>query len=51
MTENEIKLINMIRNHNHPDKALIIAFATICLYLAQHESFAKPSAADFQELA
>ena len=51
MTDNEIKLINMIRDHKHPDKAVIIALATICWYLKQSQSFATPSVADFQELA
>ena len=51
MTDNEIKLINLIRDHNHPDKALVAAFGVICWFLKQSQSFAKPSVADFQELA
>ena len=51
MTDNEIKLINMIRNHNHPDKAVVIAIGTICWFLKRSQSFAKPSVADFQEPA
>lgn len=47
MTENEIKLINMIRNHNHPDKAMAIVITTICWYLRQSQSSAIPSVADF----
>ena len=51
MTDNEIKLINMIRKSNNPDKALIIAFHTICWYLTRSQSSATPSVADSRELA
>ena len=51
MTDNEIKLIKLIRDYKHPDKALIIALHTICWYLKQSQSFATPSVADSQELA
>ena len=51
MTDIEIKLINMIRDHKHPEKALLVALATICWYLMQRESSATPSAVDFQEPA
>ena len=51
MTDNEIKLINMIRDYEHPDKAMAIAINIICCYLKQPESSAKPIAADFRELA
>ncbi len=51
MTENELKLLNMIREQNHPEKAVITALATICCFLEQSQSFAAPSVADFQELA
>ena len=51
MTDNEIKLINMIRNHSHPDRAMEIAITTICWHLMQLQSFAKPSVADLQESA
>lgn len=51
MTENEIKLINIIRNHKHPEQALMTAIETTLLYLRQLESFVKPVAADFRELA
>ena len=50
MTDIEIKLLNMIRNHTHPNEALEIALNIICLYLAQSQSFATPSVADSQEL-
>ena len=51
MRDNEIKLINLIRKSNNPEKALIIALNTICWYLKQSQSFATPSVADSQELA
>ena len=38
MTENEIKLIEMIRNHPHPEQALLIAIEIICKHLKQFES-------------
>ena len=50
MTENELALLNLIREQNHPE-ALLTALTTICWYLTQSQSFAKPSVADFQELA
>lgn len=36
MTEAEIKLIKMIRNHPYPNKALLVAIQTILLFLMQH---------------
>ena len=51
MTDNEIKLINMIRDYKHPDKAMVIAIKTICCYLTQRESSAKPIVVDSRELA
>ena len=51
MTENEIELINIIRNHKHPERALMIAIKTTILYLGQLESSAKQVVADLQELA
>ena len=51
MTDNELKLINMIRKHKHPDKAMVIALTTICWCLTQSQSSATPSVADSQELA
>ena len=38
MTENEIKLINTIRNHPHPEEALLLAIYIICKHLEQFES-------------
>ena len=51
MTDNEIKLINMIRNHTHPDNAMVTAIDIICWYLVQRESSVKPIVAGFQESA
>ena len=45
MTENEIKLINMIRAQSEPESALVTAFEIIISYLEQHESFGEPSVA------
>ena len=38
MTENEIKLIEIIRNHSNPEQALLIAIEIICKHLEQFES-------------
>ena len=51
MTDNELKLINMIRKSDNPDKAMVKAIITICWYLKQSQSFATPFVADSQELA
>lgn len=50
MTDNEIDLISIIRDHKHPEQALITAIETTLLYLTQHESFVEPVAADSREL-
>ena len=49
MNENEIKLINKIRNSNDPERALQIATDIILAYLAQKESAQSKSAALLQE--
>lgn len=36
MTENELKLIKLIREHPYPTKALLAAIQTILLFLMQH---------------
>ena len=36
MTENEIKLIKIIREHPYPTKALMAVIQTILLFLTQH---------------
>ena len=51
MTDNEKKLLDLIRDHNNPKKAMVIAFTVICSYLAQPQSSATPSVADFREFA
>lgn len=51
MTENEIKLINIIREHKHPEKALVTAIETTLLYLEQLQSSVKPFVADSQALS
>ena len=38
MTENELKLIDMIRNNDNPEQALQIAVEIIIDYLNHHES-------------
>lgn len=45
MTENEIKLINIIREQENPVQALMVAVKIIVSYLVQHESSPKPSPA------
>ena len=37
MTENEIELIDMIRNHKNPEKAFVTALEIILLFV-KHES-------------
>ena len=49
MTENEIKLINFIRNHDNPEQALIIAIEVISAYLKQPQSSPEPSPVAPQE--
>lgn len=39
MTENEIELIETIKNHSNPEEAMLIAIQIISDYLKQPESF------------
>ena len=39
MTNNEIELLNLIRNNANPEQALITAIEIIIKYLEQPESF------------
>ena len=39
MTANEKELINLIRENDHPEEALVTAVEIILSYLEQHESF------------
>ena len=50
MTENEIRLINIIRSHNRPAKAVLIAIKIIQSFLKQLESYPKPFSAEPREL-
>ena len=51
MTENEKKLLLMIRNHDEPERAVLIATNIILKHSEQHESFAEQSPAYLLELA
>ena len=42
MTDNEIKLINIICEHKHPEQALTVALETTLDFLMQHQSSVKP---------
>ena len=50
LTQNEIKLINLIREDYQPESALVIAIEIIFSYLEQRESSEEPSPAYLQEL-
>ena len=39
MTDNEIKLLNLIRENDNPEQALVTAIEIIIMYLEQPESF------------
>jgi hypothetical protein len=49
MTENEMELIEIIREHQHPEIALITAIETTILYLKQLESSLRPIVVGFRE--
>lgn len=51
MTENEMELINMIRENDNPEQALMATAVIILGYLKQHESYPKASVACLQVLA
>ena len=51
MTENEINLLNLIREHKYPEQALMTAIETTIYFLRQLESSVTPFAADSRELA
>ena len=38
MTENEIKLLETIKNHSNPEQAMLTAIEIILSYLNHHES-------------
>ena len=49
MTDNELELLNMIREHNTPENAVITAINVIFSYLEQRESSGEPFAAYLPE--
>jgi hypothetical protein len=51
MTENEIKLINLIRENDKPDEALTTAVDIILLFLVQEQSSQGQAPASLQVLA
>lgn len=50
MSKNEIELVNMIRENDNPEQALMAAATIILGYLKQHESSGEQAAAGLQEL-
>ena len=50
MTENNKELIELIRENDKPETALITATLIVLGYLKQHESFVVQASADLQEL-
>lgn len=51
MTDKEIRLINMINEHENPSQALKIAVETILSYLEQQKSSVEQAPADLPEPA
>ena len=49
MTENEITLINLIRNHPNPTEAFVTALEIILLFLKPHEQPESTSVVDSRE--
>lgn len=49
MTENETKLIEMIRNHSNPGEAFVTALEIILLFLKHHEQPELTSVVDSRE--
>lgn len=50
MNENEMKLINMVRENDNPGQALMAAATIILGYLKQHESSEEQFAVGLREL-
>jgi hypothetical protein len=50
MTDNEKELINMIRENDNPEEALMTAAVIILGFLKQHESFVEQAPACLQAL-
>ena len=51
MTDNEQELINLIRENDNPEQALMTATAIILDFLKQHESYQEASVVCLQALA
>ena len=51
MSNNELELINMIRENDNPEQALMTATIIVLGYLKQHESFEEQVAVGLQELS
>ena len=51
MSENESLLIELIRNHKNPEKALVTAIEIIVSFLSHPESTASRSSVESQESA
>ncbi len=51
MKENEIKLINIVREQDKPTQSLIVAINIIISYLEQHGSSPRPSSVGLRERA
>ena len=51
MSKNEIELLNIIRENDNQEEALITAIEIITTFLKQSESYPIPSADFLQELA
>ena len=51
MTENELQLVNLIRNSAHPEQAIVTALTVILDYLKPSESFEGQAPAYPQEHA
>ena len=51
MTENELKLIELIREHDNPEEAIITAISIITSFLEQPQSFEGQVVVGLQELS
>ena len=51
MTENEIKLIELIRENDNPEEAILTAVSIITSFLEQPQSFEGQAVACLQELS
>ena len=51
MTNHELELLGIIRNHGNPQQAILIAIDTITSFLRQLESSQAQEAVDLQERA